>query len=138
MIFPDNVRTALQADLNDMISWSCLLNFFSNFQSELSLPEKILIYERCEDFRIFWNTDRVETTEQISHSGRKTNQTKIRQSLNIDKNNVYPNHIYTDQDILDHLQTRTPDKNFQLNNNKPAKESRRADDLFEQGSALAI
>ena len=46
MTLPIEIRTALEADVEDMIYWSSLLNFFSSHQSELSLPQKIAIYEK--------------------------------------------------------------------------------------------
>lgn len=106
MTFPDNIQVAVTADMQDMLSWSILLNYFSQHQSELSPTEKITIYEKCEDFRIFWNTDHIETTEVVRNSGEVVTQKKVRTSLNIDKKDVYPNNIYTDNDIIEHLQTR--------------------------------
>ena len=136
MTLPDKVRTALNADSEDMISWSILLNFFSNEQSELSLPEKITIYDKCEAFRIFWNTDHVEITETVRNSGEVVKQKKIRTSLNIDKNEVYPNNIYTDKELLDHFQTETQTRNFQLN--ILTTDSDRDTDSIGEAPALAI
>jgi len=114
MTIPNNIRTALEADFSDLIQWSSILNYFSSHQSELSLPEKISIYEKSEGFRIFWSR------------------------LKIDKKDVYPNNVYTDEELLDYFQTKTQTSFQIIENNKPATESRRATDLIEQGSALAI
>ena len=136
MALPENIQTAIAADVQDMIQWSCLLNFFSTHQSELSLPEKITIYEKCEDFRIFWNSDFSTVVEVVSNSGRITNQTRTRPSLNIDKNDIFPNQIYSDKELLDYFQTI---KTQLLDYNKHlTRESDRDTDLFGEAPALAI
>ena len=137
MTLPDNIRTALAADNEDMVSWSSLINFFSTHQSELSLPEKITIYEKCEEFRIFWNTDHIYEKE-ITKNGKTQVMKAIRQSLNIEQADVNPDNIYTDQELIDYFQTRN--QTFQLvdNNNKLAKDSDRDTDLIGEAPALAI
>lgn len=136
MALPENIQTAIAADVQDMIQWSCLLNFFSTHQSELSLPEKITIYEKCEDFRIFWNSDFSTNVKVISNSGRITTQTKTRPSLNIDKNEIFPNQIYSDKELLDYFQTIKVQ--LTRHNNNLTRESDRDTDLFGEAPALAI
>lgn len=133
MTFPDNIRTALDSNMHDMLSWSILLNFFSKQQSKLSPTTKITIYEKCEDFRNFWNADHIETVDIIRNNGEIVKQKSVRTSLNIDKNTVYPNNIYIDKDILDYLQIRTSN-----NHNKLTTDSKRDTDSIGEISALAI
>jgi len=99
-----------------MVLWASLLNFFSDNRSKLSLPEKISIYKKCEDFRIFW-----------SH-------------LHIDKNEIFPNHIYTDNEILDYYQTISQTRKTQLSehNNNLATDSDRDTNLLGKAPALAV
>ena len=106
MAFPKKIQIALEADRTDMISsWVALLNSFAEFQTELSLPEKLTIYYRCEDLRIFWNSDRREPYLHTRNSGEIVQQIKYIKSLNIDISDIKPNNVYNDQDLIEYFQT---------------------------------
>ncbi len=110
MTFPEKIRTAPKADLKDMIVWSSLLHSFPDFQSELSLPEKLTIYYRCEEYRIFWNQDRTETFYITRNSGKVVEQIKYFKGLNIDIADINPNNIYQDPDLLNYFQTESENR----------------------------
>jgi hypothetical protein len=103
MALPTKIKTAISADLHEMLEWTILLNFFHDNQDTLSLPEKISIYAKCEDFRKFWNTMREEPFDYVRNSGDLVTLIKISPSLNIDKHSVNPGNIYTDTDLLEHF-----------------------------------
>jgi len=107
MSIPNKIRTCLDADLTDMVAWSSLLNLFSEFQSDLSLPEKITIYDKCEEFRNFWNQNRTEKFYITRNSGEVVEQTKYIKSLDIKKSDIFPDNIYSDIELLlDYLQIK--------------------------------
>jgi hypothetical protein len=137
MAFPDKIRLALAADNKDMVAWSSLLHTFPDFQSELSLPEKLTIYHRCEEFRIFWNSDRQEVIPMTRNSGEVVNQIKYIKGLNIDIADINPNNIYQDPDLLDYFQTDAQNI-YQLLIKNPTKDSGRDTDSFGGVPALAI
>ncbi len=110
MALPDKIRTALEADIKDMVAWSSLLHSFPDFQSELSLPEKLTIYYRCEEYRIFWNSDRTEVIPVTRNSGKVVNQIKHFKGLNIDIADINPNNIYQDPDLLNYFQTESENR----------------------------
>jgi len=143
MSVPQKIQEALDADLKDMIMWSRLLNLFSDYQTKLSRPEKILIYEKCECFRNFWNEDREVVYPYRRNSGEIVNQIQHVKGLNIDKKSVNPDNIYKDKDILDYYQTETQTRTLdnptlKNNNNKPATDSSRDTDSIGEAPALAI
>ena len=139
MTLPTDVQAALTADLDDMVRWNHLLNYFSQNQDTIPLPEKISIYEKCEAFRNFWNTDRKVPYMYKRSDGNIVEMTQIVNSLEIDKKSVNPNTLYTDEELLEHLQTRTLDNPTpEDNNNKPATDSSGDTDSIGEAPALAI
>lgn len=134
MALPERIQTAIDADLTDMVAWSSLLNLFSEFQSDLSLPEKIIIYHKCEEFRNFWNQDRVDIYHITRNSGEKVEQKKYIKSLDIKKSDMFPDNIYSDIElIIDYFQIIPQKINLH-----PTTDSGRDTDLIGEVPALAI
>lgn len=108
MRLPDKIRAAIETEEEDLLNWSSLLNFFEEHQSTLSKKQKIKIYNRCEKSRIYWNEDKTEIVKV--HKAVAADKERVwikvpvkKPGMGIKKEDVFPNNIYTDKDIIRHL-----------------------------------
>lgn len=101
MRLPKEVQRALLAENTDMISWSVILNFFSEHKHKLSYFQKRSLYLRSEQFREFWNTAQETEVKLKRPSGETVKIKNVRESLDITIDKIRPNDIYKDQTISD-------------------------------------
>lgn len=101
MRLPDNIQQALQADDDDLISWTVILHFFSENKHKLTYTQKQQLYIKSEQFRKFWNTPKEYDIELKRPNGDIMKLKRVRDSLQIEINDLKPNDLYQDQTILD-------------------------------------
>ena len=102
MRLPNEIRKALKANVDDILSWIVLLQFFSDHKTELNHFQKRTIYLKCEKCRNYWNTEEQFEEEIVKPgSGTLIKIKNIRQSLDIEIDKIRPNDIYKDKTILD-------------------------------------
>ena len=105
MRLPKEVRNALKTKEWDLFYWSLLLTFFEEHKSNLSLKQKITFYKRSEQFREYYNQERISENTIIGNSDEVITVKKLLPSLDIEIEDVYPNDLYSDRDIINHLRS---------------------------------
>lgn len=100
MRLPRDIRKALSSNINDMLSWIKLLNFFSEHENELIQRQKQRIYYKCEEMRKYWNKERTHTEEVIRPMGEVIKVKIVNSPLNIRQLDIKPDNLYKTK-ILD-------------------------------------
>ena len=95
MKLPKKIEDALIDDTNSIYQWIILLNHFEDYFSILSKKQKIRIHLKCEEIRVFNNTPQKQFIER---RGEKT--FVMSTPLDIKKDEVQPQSIYTDEVII--------------------------------------
>ena len=102
MRLPDEIREALKQNKSDILSWIVLLQFFKEHKKDLNHFQKRTIYLKCQECLDHWNTEEKKSEEIVKPgSGVLIKIDNIRQSLDIEIDNIRPNDIYLDKTLLD-------------------------------------
>jgi hypothetical protein len=82
-------------DSLSLVNWNNLNNFYVNHKKDLEYRDVVELCEKCEKYRVFWNTDRM-TTIQIVKNGKVSSLKRPVPGLGIERNDVAPkpNNIY--------------------------------------------